>query len=295
MKILVGSGNFTGSNLMVSRWLQNMPQHQFKVVAWYKNHRYLDVIDWCLDGLHDTKVGELNYFVDKFGIQGPYVNYRLTDSIIDDLLLWEPDLVISDCETFTAALAKIIQIPLWYCSGMLQMIGIEHDRKEINTKKLDRIKTYLESLPEGDEYLVYSPLCDVSCRPFLKTGFDWVRPFSTVPQEVTTEDVDLSLIQRAIPDRALLTTGETSLVSDCMYSGRCTFISPSPDDPEQVLNAQLMGWYGVARNIGRPKSLEFVKQQVESYNSPPILSIQKWRQLDERLERYERKRSNQRP
>ncbi len=289
MKILIGSGNFTGSNLMVSRWLKNMPQHEFKVAAWYKNHKYLDVIDWCFDGLQSVRVGELNYFDQKFGIRGPYINHNLADAIIDDLLLWKPDLVISDCDLFTASIANALEIPLWYCSGMLQMIGIEHDRKEIQTKRFDKVKVYLESLPKGDSYLVYSPLCDVASRPFLKAGFDWIRPYSEIPQEISTENVNLSIMQKAIPDKALLTTGETSLVADCIYSGRSTFISPKPNDPEQVLNAQLLEWYGCACNIGRPQSVEFVKRVVEGIDQNPILSIQKWNQLDKRLDEYERK------
>jgi hypothetical protein len=267
MKILIGSGNFTGSNLMVSRWLKNMPQHEFKVAAWYRNNRYLPVIDWCIDGLQNIKVGELNYFNQNFGIQGSYINHDLADTIIEDLL----------------------EIPLWYCSGMLQMIGIEHDRKEIQTKKFDRIKMYLETLPKGDAYLIYSPLCDISSRPLLKDGFDWIRPYSAMPREVSTENIDLSMIKRVIPDKALLSTGETSLVSDCIYSGRVTFITPRPNDPEQVLNAQLLEWYGCARNIGRPQSIEFVKLMVDGYSQIPSLSIQKWKQLDEKIEDHERK------
>ena len=259
-----------------------MPQHEFKVAAWYRNHKYLNTIDWCIDCLQDTRVGELNYFDERFGIQGPCVNHDLADEIIDDLLLWSPDLVISDCDSFTVALSKVLGIPLWYCSGMLQMIGIEHDRKEIQTKKWDRIKRYLETLPKGDAYLVYSPLCDISSRPFLKNGFEWIRPYSITPQE----DTEFSDIRKALPEKALLSTGETSLVSDCVYSGRTTFICPDPNDPEQVLNAQLLEWYGCGRNIGRPQSIEFVKRITQGYNQSPVLSIQKWKQLDERLEEF---------
>lgn len=291
MKILVGSGNFSGSNLMVSRWLMNMPSHEVKIAAWYRNHRYLDVIDWCIDGLQEVRVGETNIFVQNFGFQGPHVNHTLTETIIDELLVWQPDLVISDCEPFTASLAKVLEVPLWYCSGMLQMIGIEHDRKEVNTKRLDTTKVYLESLPKGDKYLVYSPLCDVASRPFLKDGFEWVRPFAAEPKDTTLDD--LTNIQKAVPSGSLLTTGETSLVSDCVYSGQRTFISPSPMDHEQLLNAQLLEWYGCARNVGRPKSIDFMKRLVEEYTKTPVLSIQKWKQIDERLDKYDRTRNRQ--
>lgn len=284
MKILYGSGNFIGSNVQAARFLQNATEHEIRIAAHYRNHRYLKTFDWTLDALYQIKVGDRNYFFERHGMQGPPVNHAMTDIIIEDLLEWQPELVISDCEFFTAMVAKVLEVPLWYCSSMLQMIGIEHDRKEINTKILDKIKTYLDGLPSGDAYLVYSPLCDITSRPFLKTGFEWVRPYSTVPEEITSEEVDLSMISRALPNRAVLTTGETSFVSDCLYSGRPMYIVPNPSEVEQILNAQLLEWYGCAQNLGRPQSIEFVKRMVEDSISAPSLSIQNWKQLDERLE-----------
>jgi hypothetical protein len=284
VRILFGAGNFIGSNLMVSRFLQNTPNHEIRVAAYYRNHKYLHSIDWCLGALYFTPVGFENYFEKNHGQTGPHVNHDLSSLIIDDLLEWQPELVISDCEPFTAMVAHVLEVPLWYCSAMLQMVGIEHDRKEINTKIFDHVKAYIGSLPQGDAYLVYSSLCDVSARPLLKRGFEWVRPYSVAPKhELTTENIDLSIIRKVLPDKALLTTGETSFISDCLYAGKPIFVSPNPSEVEQVLNAQLLEYYGVGRNIGRSRSLDFVKRVVEQVPRPPLLSVQKWKQLDERL------------
>jgi hypothetical protein len=280
MKILFGAGNFIGSNIMLSRFLNHTDEHDVRIAAYYRNHQYLKSIDWCLDAIQVRC--EPNYFKDKYGVAGPPVDHGMSDMIINDLLEWGPELVISDCEFFTAMVAKVLEIPLWYCSPMLQMIGIEHERKELNTKIMDTIRLYIKSLPQGDAYLVYSPLCDISARPLLKRGFEWVRPYTTSPKELTSE-IDISNIQRLIPENSLVTTGETSFVSDCLYSGKSFFISPNPSEIEQVLNAQLLQWYGVAINIGRSMNMDFVKRQVERSAPHPSLSVQKWRQLDERL------------
>lgn len=266
---------------MLSRFLQHVPEHEIRIAAHYRNHRYLKSIDWCLDALYTR--GEKNYFKDKYGIAGPPVDHSISDMIVTDLLEWGPELVISDCEFFTAMVAKVLEVTLWYCSPMLQITGIEHERKELNTKIMDTTKVYLESLPKGDAYLVYSPLCDIAARPMLKRGYEWVRPYSIGPKELTSEDFDISNLQRLIPDNSLVTTGETSFVSDCLYSGKPMLVSPNPSEIEQVINAQLLQWYGVAINIGRSTSMNFVKRQVERLASRPSLSIQKWRQLDERL------------
>ena len=281
MKILFGAGNFIGSNIMLSRFLQHAQGHDIRIAAHYRNNKYLRSVDWCIDAL--SVRGEVNYFKDKYGVAGPPVDHFLADMIINDLLEWEPELVISDCEFFTAMVAKVLEVPLWYCSPMLQITGIEHDKRELNTKIMDTYKLYLELLPHGDAYLVYSPLCDISARPILKKGFEWIRPYSSGPKELTTENILIENIQRLVPPNSLVTTGETSFVADCLYSGKSILISPNPSEIEQVLNAQLLQWYGVGINIGRSTNMNFIKRQVERMVKPTSLSIQKWRQLDEKL------------
>ena len=284
MKILFGSGNFIGSNIMCSRFIKNAIGHDIRVTAYYRNHRYLHCIDWCLDALYSTNIGDANYFKERHGIPGPYVNHEMSDLIINDLLEWGPHLVISDCEMFSAMVAKAMDIPLWYCSPMLQLNGIEHEHNEIKTKTMKSVQYMLNALPEGDKYLVYSPLCDIAGRPFLKTGSEWVRPYSEPPNEITSENIDTSIISKGIPEGSLVCTGETSLVSDCIYAEKPLFLSPNPNEPEQILNAQLLEWYRVAVNIGRPKSLSFTKRQAERLPLPSTkLSKQGFGFLDERL------------
>lgn len=277
MKILFGANNNIGSNIMLSRFLKKTKNHDIRIAAYYRNNKYLKSIDWCLDAL-PTWSGNLNYFKNKYEVQGPSVDYLLADMIINDLLEWGPELVISDCEPFTAAISKILEIPLWYCSPMLQITGIEHEKKSLNISK--KIKL----LPKADSYFVYSPLCDISSRPILKPGYEWIKPYSNMPDEFTTEeDFNINDVKRLIPENTLVTTGETSFVSDCLYSGKSIVISPNPLETEQVLNAQLLQWYGVGINIGRSMNMNFIKRQVENIQPPPLLSIQKWSYLDNKL------------
>lgn len=279
MKILFGAGNNIGSNIMLSRFLQHAQGHEIRIAAYYRNSQYLHSIDWCLDPILVRK--HKNYFKNKHGIIGPSVDHDLADMIIDDLLEWGPELVISDCEFFTAMIAKVLEIPLWYCSPMLQIIGIDHQYKTLSIDTT--IKSYLKMLPIGDAYLVYSPLCDIAARPILKQGFEWIRPYVSDLKEVTTEDINISNLQKLIPSNSLVTTGETSFVSDCLYTGKQLFISPNTLEVEQLINAQLLQWYGMAINIGRSTNIQFIKSQVERSITHKSLSIQKWSSLDERL------------
>lgn len=284
MRILYGAGNYIGSNIIASRFLKNAPNHQIKIAGYYRNHKYLNTIDWCLDALYQTKFGTKNYFLLKHGVKGPLVNHDIADVIINDILEFEPELVISDCEIFTAFVAKALEIPLWYCSPMLQLVGIEREYRDILLGTFRKTKEYIASLPEADAYLVYSPLCDILSRPILKNTFEWVRPYYETPVELSTESIDFSTFSRALPEGSLISTGETSFVADCLYSGRSFCVSPNPNEQEQLLNAQLLQYYNVAVNIGRPRTIEVVKRKVEKKVWKPVLSIQKWKSLDERIE-----------
>src|SRR3972149_9410847 len=102
MKILIGANNFLSSNIMVSRIVDHLSSnHEIRIAAYYRNHQYLQSIDWCLDALFTRKKrGISNYFEEKFGVSGPNIDHKLADLIINDLAEWNPDLVISDCELF---------------------------------------------------------------------------------------------------------------------------------------------------------------------------------------------------
>lgn len=286
MKILFGSNDFIGSNIMVQRFIQHAPHHDIRVAGYYRNHQYLNTIDWCLDALYQVRVGTENYFQKNHGISGPHINHNIADIVVNELVEWMPEMVISDCEPFTASIAKILEIPLFYCSSALQLVGIEHERKEIDLKLFSSLKSSILSLPKGDAYLVYSALCDVQPKPVLKNGFEWIRPYSKNVDDVihTTEDIDLSLFSKALPENSFITTGETSFIADGIYAKKNIFVCPNPLEPEQILNAQLLDWYGCGTNIGRPKSLDFVKRVVERTKSKPVLSMQRCYQLDERIE-----------
>ena len=83
MKILYGAGNFTGSNIAAARFIKNT-EHEVRIAAHYKNHKYLESFDWCLDPLYKTKIGFLNYFTFHHGISGPHVNHEMADLIINE-------------------------------------------------------------------------------------------------------------------------------------------------------------------------------------------------------------------
>lgn len=277
MRILFGANNFSGSNIMLSRFLENAKDHEVKIAAYYKNNEYLHHIDWCLDGLYNRK-SKLNYFQDKYAIDGPKTDYQLTNSIINYLLEWQPDIIISDCEIFTASLSNILDIPLIYCSPLLQYTGLNNKPSMLN------INNIFSLLPPADSYLIYSPLGDTINHHLIKDGFNWVRPYYKEPSKIVENDFDIDFYNKCIPQDMLLTTGETSFISDCFYNNKKFFISPNHNDYEQLLNANLFQKFGISKNIGRTDNYSFLKNKIaENYEINLNMELKNIKRLDEFL------------
>jgi hypothetical protein len=271
MKILIGANNYLGSNITISRILDQLKDHEIRVAAYYRDNQYIKVIDWCLDALFLNKSGRINYFKKYHGIDGPFVSHKLVEMMINELILWAPDLIISDCEEVTATLASILEIPLWYCSPLLQTIGLQHTKSMLQYPSY-KIKNYLRTLPKANRYLIYSPLCDIVNKPMLNEGFEWVKTYCKQPNKITSSGVDLSLYKKFKSKDDLITTGETSFVVDCLFSGKPFYISPNVSEWEQMLNADLCHIYGIARNVGRSNNISFVKDQINKGTYSPILN-----------------------
>lgn len=264
MRILFGGSNNIGSNIMISRFIQNS-SHDIKVISYYRNHKYIPYIDYCLDDIFcRAKKNITPYFKQHFGINCTEVKSKFADLIINDLLDWSPDLVISDCEIFTASIAKIIELPLYYCSPLLQFYSLKNKILFLKLKEL------LFNLPKADKYLVYSPVPNL----ILKDNFYQVYPYynsvQSPTQVLTSEEESFKKTLQILPNGVLLTSGETSFITDCINSGNKFVISPNPEETEQVLNARICDDYNVAKNIGRSDNFQYILNQFDSdLYSPP--------------------------
>jgi hypothetical protein len=265
MKILLGLGKYSGSNIFGSRLLTYAYNNEFRIAAHFKNHSYLKMIDWVLDPVLRVWLGKPNYFV-QHGSHGPFVDYEYADFIINELVEWSPDLVISDCEPLTATIAGLFNIPLWYVSPMLYLTGTVFNKYEINSFIFNKELTRLHSLPKANRYFIYSPVCDLLDAPQLKEGYEWIRPFTAKPEGLLSSERDdkiISILEQSKPPNSLITTGETSFVADAFYSINRFYISPNINCLEKMLNAQIMNHFKIAKNIGRPKNVRFALKKVE--------------------------------
>jgi hypothetical protein len=273
MKILFSVLNYSGSNIMLSRFLSHN-KNEIKIAAYYKNNQHLNSIDWCLDSLYlGSRVDREYYFKKNFELlRGPKVLPYLADLIFDEVISWDPDLIITECEPFFSFLAKVLQKPLWYCSPMLLPFGPKHLYN----------KPTLYNLPKPNKYLVYSMFSFINCQdcPQLpNNNFIWVKPY--INQHSKCENTGYVEISRIIPEGKVI-SGETDYISDYLYQDIEFVISPDPNEGDQFLNAQACYNLGIVPNIGQFSKIEYVNTELKLFRRRNFdIDLNKSKYLDE--------------
>jgi hypothetical protein len=242
MRILLGLNENYGSNLWASKLMQVAPWHEYRIAAFYKNHTHLHSIDWCLDAVK-TKSSNSKKISEIFGHKNiPHVNYKTITQMVNDLVDWDPELVISDVETITAHLAIALSVELWYCSSVLLLTGINKEFKQ-----LADLKSKLKQLPKASRNLIYSPFGDLISAPQLKDGFEWTKPYTGNSSNLKLQK-GVRYLVKFCGDRFRVINGETSSLADCFYQGKIPIVVGDVYDDEQRANAELVSAYNLGYN-----------------------------------------------
>lgn len=202
MKILYGAGNRIGANFQLVRFL-NHTNHQIKIAAHIKSSESLPHVDWTLDALYNKLTPKQTSDVNQlFGHSGvPNINLGQAEILLSEIDDFSPDLVISDAEPIVAHAAQSLSIPLWYCSPLHLLDGVEWSRGQLRyTSLLSATRKFLETLPQAAKTFVYSPLGDLKNRPPLKSGYEWIGPyrFKKLPTELVNKNVAIIPNQKRI-------------------------------------------------------------------------------------------------
>lgn len=295
MKILYGAGKRPGANLQLKRFLDHC-DHEIRFATYLRYSECLPYIDWTLDALKSTNSFDKKAVNNLFGYKSaPHVDYGNAEILLEEIDIWKPDLVISDAENITAHVAKSLEIQLWYCSPLHLLDGIEWDKKQLKYHiVLEKVRKQLLALPNAELTLIYSPFCDISMRPILKPGYEWCKPYFTTPQKLSSVNIQRTKLDsfkymvEYLPSEHLLTTGETSYLSDAVYAEKTIHIAPTMSDPESLLNANLCENYLIGTDLGEIETnLEYTKTRLDKILdltfSDNYLSRQNWKQLHEKL------------
>ena len=181
MSILYSAGDRVGANSQMARLLAHLDKrHIVKIAAYIRSSDSISHIDWTLDSLNYNKPPHTDDSISNlFGYKGvPFVNIDNTKVFLKEAENFEPDLIISDGEPIAGHIARKIGAPLWYCSPIHLLDGIEWEKGQLRyTDKLSKLRRFLKYFTEPDLHLVYSPFGDIKFRPYLREGYEWITPF----------------------------------------------------------------------------------------------------------------------
>jgi hypothetical protein len=227
---------------------------------------------------------------DLFGHSGvPQIDYELASLILDHLVENTPDLIISDYEPITAHIAQTMEIPLWYCSPLLMLVGMDWESGQGRMiRQFDGVLENIKKMPKAQRQFIYSPFCDLAGRPLLKEGFEWVKPYTEKNQGLISEAHPLlnELRKNILPDGQAITTGETCFVSDMLYQNRTVAVVPDLEDAEQTLNAELCSWYWTGQNLGKlsDSNWEYTQSRASMLKNCSVsMSPQNWGYLHDKV------------
>jgi hypothetical protein len=253
MRILLGLNNQLNSNIFGSRFLKNSPKtFEFKILGYYKNHHFLENIDYVIDGLK----GNQNYF-SEFGFRETYpkIGTKLHSTrmkyVLNDLKDWKPDVVVSDFEIISARLSVLLDVPLYYCNSIFSLHSFMFGFIFSEQKKL------YPKYPYSDHMLVYSPLCNMQKIKTLKNGYQWVQPYTE--DEIKEENF-------YIDDECIITSGSTSYLSDALLKKehrRMIFNPHDFSDFDMRTHAELFDRFEIGVDIGKHRKLSFIQMAKE--------------------------------
>lgn len=175
MKILYAAGNRIGSFYQLKRFLGAVKhKHSVKIAAYKISMGDLD-IDYNLDSLLNITNPD-----GPISFNGNYSYYH------NEVKRFGPDLIISDLELYSSALANELNVKLWQLSPVnlyyalnpetKQAVGIHKNYSYLIESNHNRFDYTRYILNNSDRKFVLSHLCDCENPPELVSGYEWARP-----------------------------------------------------------------------------------------------------------------------
>jgi len=270
VKILYGIGNRIGATIQASRISDHLEDHDIRFIGGNISFDYMKYVHWNVDAVCSNSTYDIEQY----------------EYLIDDIAIWNPDLIISDTEQISAKIANILNIPLWYCSPLHLDDGLDWPKgSKIISKIIYKYRKDLLTLPAPNRIYIYSPFCSLNLSS--KCGYEWIKPYYNKSKELKEYNVaivpnknrfkQLKRIFNKINKEILccspnyktnynndilecngnvFLTGETSYIADCMYNNKYMYMMPDNKDFEGILNSIMIQNYGLGTNLNQIELLE---------------------------------------
>lgn len=237
MKVVYSSNNFIGSNLRLSRILEENYFEEVKILAYYNYSNKLHHIDWALDCLLPKP---MNFFRDR---DAPRINKYYAELIIDEIISFKPDMIISDLEPVSAYIAKLNKIPLCYLSPLVGLL-------DTNTYLPAYLKLFRKKIlkyPESNINIVYHPLKISEKYDNIITSIKDVDIVSSEDLNIKEKGIEIS---EFFNKNFVMNGGETDYISDAIYNNKNIYIVPKFMDFESMYNCYIVEKFNIGTNLG---------------------------------------------
>ena len=226
MNIIYSIGKRIGGSNQALEFIKNT-NHKVKIAAYSVSSYSIPHVDWILDPMHKVE----NFYIDDID----HLRYNLNhiNSLVKDVIDFNPDLIITDCEHILSFIARKLNIKLWYCSSLHLIDGWIAREKIIYNYWFELFKNQRTKFPEAERTLIYSPFGDLSNSLRLKKKYEWIRPYYSEYKEISIEEnIRKSKLEKIIKHSEkntnyIFTDGLTNDISNAIYNNQNIISSPS--------------------------------------------------------------------
>lgn len=176
MKILYAAGNRSSSGDQFKRIKEHLSEHEIKFAAFSSATQFIQTIDFVLDYFYSFWHDRPSY---KRIVQEGFLTKEL-EAYAACISNFAPDLLIADQEPLTTSIAKLLEIPIWYCSPVHLIGGCPLKSKDVFYKEQSQLfRMEMTVWPKADRIFIYSPFSRLKKIPINKE-YEWVEPYSNV-------------------------------------------------------------------------------------------------------------------
>jgi hypothetical protein len=261
MRIIYAASNKIGSNQRIGRLLKSISSLrdlEVKIAAY--NNISNTQFDWNLNSI-------LNFRYKNENVSYTSSNYNL---LVDEIINYNPDLIISELEIYINNIAVELGIPYWNVSPILLYYALDNKAKYnldiykkysfILNKNKNRKKFIINSIDNAEKNFIYTPYCECDSFPKLSNSFLLIRPnyfisqVASIKQEYSIDcnyeynKSESNFLEKLSHSDCLISNGDSSFIGDAIYNKKKFLINKSILDLESIINFNIASYISKSEN-----------------------------------------------
>jgi hypothetical protein len=251
-----------------------------KIASYFNKLSQVKYRDWILDPLFCHPLSPSTSIQQWINGSFGKTNTKKFDQLFNDIIEYEPDLIIVDFEPILGMIGNALDIPVWNCSTLNLDFAIDFSHEHKSYKALLRPfknNWYQYSL-KFHKQLIYSPFYKFSLP--IKNKYEWVAPFfESYSNEKDSSKLVVHHHRPLLKQIAncvglehldgkycadVISSGETQLLADIIMNqmAKSLNLAPNLTSLETMINANVISLFGLGYDLGQ---IELMGNYAKSY------------------------------